>query len=334
VKIPGIKAVKNLSRWIQARILGGALILGYHRVANVTSDEYDVCVTPHHFADHMEVLKRHAHPIRLTELVECLKSGSLPPQTVAVTFDDGYADNLFEGKPVLEKYGIPATVFVCTGYKGREFWWDELERLVMSSKVDLGTFSLAVEKNRFIWEPPGPSLEADVTRKGSIRRKFHLALYHFLLGLDVGSLHEAMEIIRNWSGISPNQASSARSMTREELSQLADGGLVELGAHTRHHPMLPQLSLAQQREEIVSSKHELEEVLGGKVDGFAYPNGRATHDTKKIVHEAGFDYACTSMHDVVRRGSDLHELTRFWQKDVDGEKFLQGLHFWMKGNRL
>ena len=112
--------------------------------------------------------------------------------------------------------------------------------------------------------------------------------------------------------------------------QLAAGGLIELGTHTRFHPMLPRLSLERQREEIVSSKHELDGILGRKIEGFAYPNGRATPDAKRIVREAGFSYACTSLHDVVRRGSDLHELTRFWQKDVDGERFMRYLNLWMK----
>jgi peptidoglycan/xylan/chitin deacetylase (PgdA/CDA1 family) len=56
---------------------------------------------------------------------------------VVVTFDDGYADNLYEAKPLLEHYGIPGTFFVVTGYlaqqaeRAHEFWWDELERVVM-----------------------------------------------------------------------------------------------------------------------------------------------------------------------------------------------------------
>ena len=74
----------------------------------------------------------------------------------------------------------------------------------------------------------------------------------------------------------------------------------------------------------------LEEWLGRRVDGFAYPNGSATDDAKRITREAGFKFACTSLHDVIRRGSDLHELTRFWQKDVDGDRFIQSLRFWMQ----
>jgi len=329
VRIPGIKTAKTLSRWVQARVLGGALILGYHRVANVTRDEYEVCVTPKHFAEQVEMLSRYAHPISLAKLVQCLKTGSLPPKSVAVTFDDGYTDNLLQAKPVLEKYSIPASVFVCTGYVGREFWWDELDRLVMSSQVELGTLHLDAGEKSFVWDQPNVTPEEDL----DVRRKLLHGLYNFLLALDIQDQSQAMNTIRNWSGISSDEATT-RGMNPDELLQLADGGLIEIGAHTRHHPMLPRLSLERQREEIISSKHDLESLLGKRVDGFAYPNGTATDDAKRIVREAGFAFACTSLHDVVRPASDLHELTRFWQKDVDGEKFLRVLRLWMKADRV
>ena len=327
MRIPGVKTAKHISRWVQARFLGGALILGYHRVANVTHDEYEVCVTPKHFAEQMDVLKRYAHPTSLASLVEHLRKGSLPPKSVAVTFDDGYADNLYKAKPVLEKYEIPATVFVCTGYTGKEFWWDELDRLVMSSQSELGALCLQVGEKSFVQDQPKVSSKAGLES----RRKFRQALYHFLLGLDVDEQNQAMDDIRAWSAVSSNEV-TAHAMTHDELAKLADGGLIEIGAHTRSHPMLPRLTVEQQREEIVSNKKDLEEWLGKNVDGFAYPNGRATSDAKKIVREAGFTFGCTSLHDVVRPASDLHALTRFWQKDIDGESFLRGLHLWMKDN--
>ena len=324
--MPGVKTVKTISRWVQARIFGGALILGYHRVADAKRDEYDVCVMPNYFAEHMEALSKYTHPRPLAEIVQCLKVGVLPPKSVAVTFDDGYADNLYEAKPVLEKYGIPATVFVCSGYQGREFWWDELDRVIMVSKSDLGALRLRVGEKSFGWEQPEVSTEAGF----DVRRKFRLGLYHFLLGLDVEEQNQTMEAIRYWSGVSSSDSSPARSMSQAELLRLAGSELIEIGAHTRFHPMLSRLSLERQEDEIVGSKHELEEVLGRKVDGFSYPNGRVTVEAKRIVSAAGFVYACTSLQDMVRPTNDLHELTRFWQKNMDGEKFLQGLNLWMK----
>jgi peptidoglycan/xylan/chitin deacetylase (PgdA/CDA1 family) len=327
MRIPGVKTLKHFSRWLQARILGGALILGYHRVADVTQDVYEICVTPRHFAEQMEALSKVARPVGLRELVECLKSGSVPPKAVAVTFDDGYVDSLYEAKPILERYAVPATIFVCTGYAGKEFWWDELDRLVKSSQAELGALRLEVGKKPFLSHQLNGSLKAGLESRG----RFRQALYHFLLALDADEQEQAMASIRNWSGVVSNEM-AARTMTHNELVQLAVGRLIDIGAHTRFHPMLPWLPLERQREEIVSSKYELEGILGRKVDGFAYPNGRATDDAKRIVREAGFTHACTSLQDVVRPASDLHELTRFWQKDVDGDRFIQGLRLWMKGD--
>jgi peptidoglycan/xylan/chitin deacetylase (PgdA/CDA1 family) len=326
MRIPGIKTAKSFSRWLQARILGGALILGYHRVERFTHEEYEVCVTPQHFAEQMAILRKYAHPVSLRELVQDLKEGAVQPGSVAVTFDDGYADNLYQAKPILEKYAIPAIVFVCTGYAGKEFWWDELVRLVISSDAELGALCLEVGGTRFVCNQPTASRAAE----SNVRRMFHQALYRFLLPLDVDEQYQAMNTIRTWSGVSSIETTE-RAMTPDELIRLVDHGLIEIGAHTRHHPMLSQLPIGRQREEIISSKRDLEGLLNREVDGFAYPNGSATEDTKRVVREAGYTFACTSLQDVVRPAHDLHALTRFWQRDVDGENFLQGLHLWTKG---
>ena len=326
MRIPGLKKVKTFSRWLHARIVGGALILGYHRVGTGLQDDYEVCVTPEHFADQMQVLSKFAQPIPLSKLVECLKENSVPPRSVAVTFDDGYADNLYQVKPILEKYQVPATVFVCTGYTGKEFWWDELDRMVTSSTADFAPLRLEIGNHLFLWDRPDQSVEV----KLDVRRQLRQALYNFLMRLEVNEQAQALQTIRSWSGVSSGEVTT-RGMTCEELQQLIRGGLIQLGAHTRHHPVLPQLSLERQREEIAASKQDLESWLGVRVDGFAYPNGMATDETKNIVRDEGFVYACTSLHDVVRPASDPHLLTRFWQKDVDGDRFVRGLRLWLKG---
>lgn len=333
MRIPGLKTARAISRWVKARVLGGALILGYHRISQTSGDVgdiYEVNVSPENFAEHLEVLSKFTHPVSLSKLVQHLQAGSLPPKSVAVTFDDGYTDNLYIARPLLEKYEIPATIFICTGYAGKEFWWDELDRLIISSTADLGVLHLQVGESRFQQDQPATSPDTESAEKMSLRRQFRDELYHFLLKLDVEDQSQAMQVIRNWSGLWPHESFAHRAMNHAELLQLAVDGLVELGSHTRNHPMLPHLSYERQKDEIVSGKRDLEELLGRQVAGFAYPNGRATADAKHIVCEAGFAYACTSLHDVVRPGSDLYDLTRFWQKDVGGEQFMQGLNLWMK----
>ena len=327
MKLSGAKTAKKVSRWLRARILGGALILGYHRISLVEDDFYEVCVSPENFAGHMEALRKYAHPISLSKLVKSLQQNVLPPRSVAVTFDDGYLDNLDVAKPLLEKYDIPATVFICTGYMGKEFWWDELGRLVTGSQTDLRTLHLQAGGRRFEWHETNVSSEE---RQPVLRHECRRALYQFLLSLDVEDQNHAMGLIRSWSEASTPGISTPRAMSEKELLQLVDGGLIEVGAHTRHHPMLPQLSFERQREEIQSSKKDLETLLSQKIAGFSYPNGRATVDAKRLVREMGFNYACTSLHDVVRPGNDVYELTRFWQKDLDGDQFLRDLRLWMK----
>ena len=84
---------------------------------------------------HMEILSKLANPIHLEKFARSLKGGRIPPRAVVVTFDDGYADNLHHGRPILEEFQIPATVFVVTGYMGKKFWWDELAIILLASQT-------------------------------------------------------------------------------------------------------------------------------------------------------------------------------------------------------
>jgi peptidoglycan/xylan/chitin deacetylase (PgdA/CDA1 family) len=132
MRIPGRKTAVKARRWLKSRLKARAMIIGYHRVVNSTSDVFDICVSPENFAQHMEILQRNYRPISLNQMVSELLTNTLPHKSVAVTFDDGYADNLSNAKPLLERFEVPAAVFVSPGNLGQEFWWDELERMVTS----------------------------------------------------------------------------------------------------------------------------------------------------------------------------------------------------------
>jgi peptidoglycan/xylan/chitin deacetylase (PgdA/CDA1 family) len=324
--VSSIERGRSLFRWLGARLYGGAMILAYHRIAYSSETTGDLCVSPENFVEQLRDLRRFAHPICLSDVVEHLKDDSLPEKSVAITFDDGYADNLYTAKPLLEQYEIPATVFISTGYLGREFWWDELDRLVTNSQTDLGSLSLRVGSAWPQWRAPRQS---DEPVSAPARRAYSHALYRFLLKLDPHDRDSAMDLIRSWSeGLSPDN-SAARAMSEEELLRLVDGGLIEVGAHTRNHPVLPQLSAQGQEDEIGASKTDLETILGRKILGFSYPNGLATAGTRRLVRELGFAYACSGRRDVVRRGSDVYELTRFWQEDVNAGRFAKRLDRWL-----
>jgi hypothetical protein len=124
-------AVGKAIAWrLRNTIAPGARIVMYHCVAKVDLDPWGLCVTPQHFDEHLEVLKKSARVISLQQLTQELDAGKSVDRSIAITFDDGYADNLLNAKPILEKYDIPATVFVANGYveQQQEYWWDELEK--------------------------------------------------------------------------------------------------------------------------------------------------------------------------------------------------------------
>src|SRR5919112_2621349 len=94
----GVERLRRVARWFRSRPQRKVLILLYHQIAQLRSDPWRLSVTPNLFAEHLEILRRHAHVIGLQQLSKALPDGVLPDRAVVVTFDDGYADNLYNAK--------------------------------------------------------------------------------------------------------------------------------------------------------------------------------------------------------------------------------------------
>ena len=111
-----------------------SLILTYHRVYELDYDPYALTVHPRIFEIQMKYLRENYNIIPLSELISQLKEKKIKEDSVIITFDDGYHDNLYNSKPILKKYDIPATFFISAGMIGgkKEFWWDELERIFLT----------------------------------------------------------------------------------------------------------------------------------------------------------------------------------------------------------
>src|SRR5437870_12225818 len=99
----GMQRLRQAARRLKYRFASRALILMYHRVTELPNDPYLLAIKPKHFAEQMEVIRKRCIPMRLQELVQALRGGRVPNRAVVITFDDGYADNLHDAKPLLER---------------------------------------------------------------------------------------------------------------------------------------------------------------------------------------------------------------------------------------
>ena len=113
-------------RPLARRLRPRAVVLLYHRIADTSTDSHGLAVSPAAFAEHLELLRGRYHVEPLPDLIEKLPRRAYRDGTVAVSFDDGYADNLTAACPAAARLGVPITVFVAVQpvLDGGPFRWD------------------------------------------------------------------------------------------------------------------------------------------------------------------------------------------------------------------
>jgi peptidoglycan/xylan/chitin deacetylase (PgdA/CDA1 family) len=337
--------LRRASQWLKSRIIPGAIILVYHRIAELPLDPQLLSVEPQRFAEQLEILKKYCSPLSLKKLHQALRDRELPRNAVAITFDDGYADNLAQAKPLLERYAIPATVFVTAGHVGcgREFWWDDLERIFFQPAVLPKTLCLDIN---------GTTLQCDLGRATAYdahayqswnvelaenpipRHALYRSVCQLLRPLPEDIRRETLESLVAWAGVERGGRKSHLPITRAELAELDEGEIVEVGAHTLTHARLSSLPVAAQHEEIQGSKTALEEILRHPIETFAYPFGSRfdfNSETVAAVREAGFKLACANFPGMVWRQSDRFQLPRLLVRNWHGEVFERWLRGWLSG---
>jgi peptidoglycan/xylan/chitin deacetylase (PgdA/CDA1 family) len=150
-----------------------------------------------------------------------------------------------------------------------------------------------------------------------------------LFSLNVEERNAVIVRIREWSSANSFNPADHRALTHDELLQLANSVLVDIGSHTRTHPMLHGLSIEKQKDEIGTSRKQLEAILKRPVLGFSYPNGTFSAQTQQVVQEAGYLYACMSDSGLARNPGKMYQLPRLWPKDWSGGQFLKYLKLWL-----
>ena len=332
--IPVLAKLRRFAHRRRMRSTDGVLVLMYHRIADLDHDPWGIVVSPRHFDEQLDVLRRLGRAMRLEELIRALGAGKLPHRAVVVTFDDGYLDNLEQARPTLERHDVPATLFTTSGTLGakHELWWDELERVLLHPPELPSVLELRLrgETHRFELGAGAKYSEDERRRDLTIpvweaepgsRAALFCAVHAALRPSAEPELADAMVALREWAGAADEFRPACRMMTPEQLREMAAGGLVTIGGHTVSHPDLPSHDRAAQRREIADGRAALEAIVGAPVTTFAYPYGRYAPESVDLVRELGFAGACTTEERVVRPSANLWELPRFGVPNVDGAAF-------------
>ncbi len=297
------------------------LVLLYHRIANDPINSQLLAVSPQNFEGHLKELAENYNVVPLVKFIEQIRRNQLKPNTVAITFDDGYADNLINALPILEKYNLPATVFITTGMIGsdREFWWDAMERIFMANYPLPNTLSITDSQGLLKWNITTPQN----------RIKAWDELCRLLRVQPVTKIDQIIDPLLVWAGLPLVGRNSHLVMNQKQLLELASCPLIEIGSHTVTHSKLSELTLKGQSFQILMSKRQLELTIQKPVWLFSYPYGSKddfTEETKQIVAKAGYRAGMANVQANIEPPVDIYAIPRKVVRNCTGQEFT----LWLK----
>lgn len=311
---------------------GRTVILMYHRVTVLESDPWSLVVHPGRFAEHLDVLDAGYDVVPLCQVLEQPESAR---DRVVLTFDDGYADNLAVARQLAAR-GKPATYFVVAGQIGadREFWWDEVERIVLAPETLPAVLDLTLPPGRLelvLAEDSPSSTRAECDRAWRAdcepttpRQRAYLEVYRALRTLRPQERDHALDRLADWADLSRPPRESMRALGEGELQKLTSLDGAEVGGHTLTHPVLSGLPADRQRAEVAEGRDRLRDLTGRPIESFAYPHGAGsdyTAETARIVADAGFLRSCAAVGGAIKAPADPFQLPRFMVEDWTGAEF-------------
>jgi peptidoglycan/xylan/chitin deacetylase (PgdA/CDA1 family) len=281
-------------------------ILKYHRV-NDARDPFFPSVPTAVFERQMAYIARTFRVLTVEELAERSRRGSVPRNALAITFDDGYRDCLTHAAPILVRHGLPATLFLTTGFIGTAEapWFDQV---AMAFKATRATSVVAP------WGGP-LDLGSRVDRLAAMERTlgYFKRLSDNVLRRHFDQLLGALAVTdRTWF--------KDLMLGWDDVQTLVRSGIA-IGAHTVTHPVLSRVSPERASAEIVGSRTMIKSACGFVPKAFAYPNGRPedyTDAVMRLVVEAGFTCAVTTRFGLNTSETPPYELRRGgpWEEDL------------------
>jgi peptidoglycan/xylan/chitin deacetylase (PgdA/CDA1 family) len=296
-------------------VSGVGAILTFHHVRPARSDAFQpnhlLEVTPQFLNEVVATLRRRRIDIvSLDEVHRRLVEGDFSRRFAALTFDDGYRDNLEHALPILRRHEAPFTIFVPSAFadgKG-ELWWLVLERAI----ADNGAISFELDKcpHRFLCATPKAKAEAFDTvywllRNRDDERDLRRAVREIAFSCDIDIDAMCRELCMDWG----------------ELREIADDPLVTIGAHTVTHPMLRKATDESVRAEMKIGAERIAAMLGERAVHFSFPvgdPGSAGPREFAIAAELGFRTAVTTRPGVLFADHADH-LTALPRISMNGE---------------
>jgi peptidoglycan/xylan/chitin deacetylase (PgdA/CDA1 family)/CelD/BcsL family acetyltransferase involved in cellulose biosynthesis len=273
-------------------------ILYYHRV-NDDNDPFFPAISTELFDQEMRYVSRHYKVVGMSELLDRLEGGS-PEPVVAITFDDGYRDNYQNAYPILQRYGLTATIFLTTGSvdSGEPLWFEKLSLAV--KKTEREYLDLEIDIPRRFW-----------MRSLNERLETHGRIFKLLQQLEDPERRSRTDEILRQLGVDDSERRN-KMLTWDEVRLMKAQGM-DFGGHTVTHPFLAKMSREQVAWEASQCKRRIEEELQLPVDHFAYPNGREEDFgawNKEVIRSAGYRAAVTTIWGTNHRSTDPMELRR------------------------
>jgi len=298
---------------------GTPKVLMYHRFSD-GEEHRKLSVAA--FSRQIEILKRGYNVLTISAICEAMRQGQpIPKHTIAITVDDGYDDFYRFAYPVLKHYELPATIYVTTDFIDRKLWlWpDKVAYLVNHTRLNRMTLSMEGLGDRVL--PLTTTTE---------RHAAWLALNDYCVSIN----HQARldfidQLARDLAvTVTPEPADEYAPMSWEALCEVAANG-IEIGAHSRTHPVLSTLDRDSLRAEIQGSKTRIEQMLLQPINAFCYPNGQREDYNdlvKQVVIESGFSTATAAFHDKAI-WEDYHEIRRYsvWNDLIHFRKVINGV---------
>ena len=298
-------------------------VLYYHRV-NDERDPFFPAMPADLFEEEIRFVARHYRVVSLSQLVSALDDEDRPENLVAVTFDDGYQDNFQNALPILERYGVPATVFLTTGgLDSREPLW--FETLALALKQTSAEFvDVEIDLPRRYW-----------LRDQQERLAANGGIFELLRKLPDPDRREWLDEILRRLDFQDRGERRDKMLTWDQVRAMRARG-IEFGGHTVTHPFISKLTREQAAWEVSECKRRIEEEIQFPVSHFAYPSGREqdfSEWNQELLRAAGYRAALTTLWGLNYRSTNRMELRRGgpWEENAAVFAYKFDWYQWVNG---